>query len=87
MRAWRRTRTRSTTDTLPYPYISECRAKGREEGLAEGETKSVLLVLEGRGLAITEEQRERITSCTDTGRLEKWLRLAGVVATVDELPT
>ncbi|MEU9891804.1 hypothetical protein [Sphaerisporangium sp. NPDC051011] len=75
--------------TKTYPYISELRAKGREEGRkegrAEGEANSILLVLEGRGLAITESHRKRITSCTDTGQLEQWLLRAGTVLTTDEL--
>ncbi|RCG21872.1 hypothetical protein DQ384_35950 [Sphaerisporangium album] len=84
---------RTLMDTKTHPYISELRAKGRqegreegrEEGLVKGEAKSVLLVLEGRGLAVTDVQRERISSCTDIGQLEQWLRRAGTVATTDEL--
>ncbi|MFC6081494.1 hypothetical protein [Sphaerisporangium aureirubrum] len=47
--------------TKTHAYISEIRAQGREEGREEGvvvgAAKSILLVLEGRGLAVTEEQR------------------------------
>ncbi|MFC4536278.1 hypothetical protein [Sphaerisporangium dianthi] len=47
--------------------------------------KSLPLVLKGRGLVISEEQRERITSCRDEEQLEKWLLRACAVATTDEL--
>ena len=34
------------------------------------------LVLEARGLDVTEAERERITACTDLRQLKKWIRRA-----------
>ncbi|GAA1514795.1 hypothetical protein GCM10009677_55010 [Sphaerisporangium rubeum] len=100
---------RTLMATQTYTYVSELRAKGREEGrvegreegreegrtegreegrtegLIEGEAKSILLMLEVRGLAVTDEQRRRITSCTDTDQLEGWVRRAVTAAGTEDL--
>jgi hypothetical protein len=48
-------------------------------------TESLLLVLEGRGLHPSDEQRAAIESCSDPERLQRWLRAAGRVGSVAEL--
>jgi len=59
--------------------------KGEASGIAKGEAsgvaKGVVAVLEARGLAVTDNQRERILGCSDLAQLDRWLRLA---ATVDQ---
>lgn len=60
-------------------------AVGKAEGKAEGEAQAVLAVLEARGLAVTAEQRERITACTDLAVLEGWIRHAVTAGSVDDL--
>ncbi|GAA1266487.1 hypothetical protein GCM10009677_18400 [Sphaerisporangium rubeum] len=72
---------RTLMATKTHTYISEMRAKGRVEGCAE----SVLVVLEGRGLTVTDAERERIIGCTDTDQLRQWLLRAVTAASVDEL--
>lgn len=66
-------------------YVAEGRAEGKAEGKVEGEARAVLLVLDGRGVEVSDEQRERITSCTDTAQLEEWLRRAGTVGVAEQL--
>jgi hypothetical protein len=63
----------------------EIRQQGREQGLAQGQHLSLMLMLEGRGLLPNDEQRATIESCTDPVRLQRWLRAAGRVASVAEL--
>ena len=58
---------------------------GRQEGRQEGQHASLLLVLEGRGLDPSDEQRAAIESCTDPERLQRWLRATGRVNSVAEL--
>jgi hypothetical protein len=55
--------------------------------IAEGEAKGVLLILETRGIEVTEEQRQRITGCGDPEQLEAWIRRAVTVTSADELFT
>lgn len=56
------------------------RAQGQAEGIAqgkaEGQAAAILLVLEQRGLDVTDEVRERITGCDDTETLRTWLTRA-----------
>lgn len=45
----------------------------REEGRASEAAESVLSLLAARQLAVSDEQRARITACRDLGRLRAWL--------------
>ena len=45
----------------------------------------MLDVLDTRGLAITDAQRDRIVNCDDLKTLSRWIRRAVTVASVDEL--
>lgn len=55
------------------------------DGKAEGEAKGILRVLEVRGLAVSDEVRERISTCTDLDRLNDWLDRAGTVEHAEDL--
>jgi hypothetical protein len=63
----------------------EGEARGRAEGEAEGRARALLLVLEGRGLPMTEEQRAQIRVCADLALLEGWLVAALTAPSVAEL--
>lgn len=60
-------------------------ARSKTEGKAEGRAKSLLQVLEVRGVAVTAEQRERILRCEDEAVHEQWLTRAITARTADEL--
>ena len=55
------------------------------EAEARGRAESVLVVLEARGIAVTDEQRQEILGCRDLDRLNGWLRRAALAASADEL--
>lgn len=55
------------------------------KGKAEGEALALLTVLDGRGITLSDEQRERIQACTDLDRLQGWLKVAGTIVRADEL--
>ncbi|MFB6507604.1 MULTISPECIES: hypothetical protein [unclassified Streptomyces] len=59
----------------------------RDEGRAKGLAESVLLVLQARGITITDEIRERIGSCDDSRLLLRWLNRAATATTADEVFT
>lgn len=67
--------------------LEKAYVEGKDEGKAAGEAKGVLRVLEVRGLPVSDDVRERITSCTDLARLDDWLDRAGTVTDVAELFT
>ncbi|WP_067480323.1 hypothetical protein [Actinomadura hibisca] len=55
------------------------------EGVAKGEAKMLLHVLDGRGITLSEEGRERIGSCTDEAQLLAWMDRALNVTSEEEL--
>ena len=52
--------------------MAEGRAEGRAEGEVLGEAKMLLKLLQLKGFALTEVQRERVMACRDTALLEAW---------------
>ncbi|MEN3535938.1 hypothetical protein AAH991_12545 [Microbispora sp. ZYX-F-249] len=64
-------------DYLGDKYFSHWKDQGRAEAL--------LIMLDARGLEISDDVRERIQRCEDTNQLEAWVRRAAVITTVDEL--
>ena len=68
-----------------YEWRSDFAKAHRAEGRAEGEAKALLLVLEGRGIAVRNEVRKRVMSCVDSDQLEGWLRRAAVVDRAEDL--
>jgi hypothetical protein len=66
-------------------YRAQGREEGRQEGRAQGEAEAILIFLESRGIAVSDEVRERVTSCTDQETLQSWLRRAAKVETAEEL--
>ncbi|MGW5606912.1 hypothetical protein ACWEWI_12570 [Streptomyces sp. NPDC003753] len=63
-------------------YISE---EIRDEGRAQGRAEDILVVLEQRGLDISEDVRRRITDCTDPDVLRRWLIRAVTAGKAEEI--
>lgn len=51
----------------------------------EGGIRALLVILEERGLEVSEEHHARIGTCADRGQLEVWIRRALSIRHVDEL--
>jgi hypothetical protein len=64
---------------------TEGKAEGRAEGEAKGKRDALLLVLDGRGLAITRPERAAILACDDPAKLDRWIAASGKAASVGEL--
>jgi hypothetical protein len=60
-------------------------AEGEAKGKAEGKAEDVLKLLDARGLSLSKEQRQRVTSCTDPAQLDLWFERAITVRTVAEV--
>ncbi|MGW5130630.1 hypothetical protein [Streptomyces sp. NPDC004135] len=71
--------------TLFEETYLEGKAEGKVEGKAESQVELILRVLEKRGIPITPDARERITSCTDLDTLTRWFDRSLTVATAQEL--
>ncbi|WP_081240896.1 hypothetical protein [Streptomyces viridosporus] len=67
-------------------YISEeIRDEGRAQGRAQGRAEDVLLVLEQRGLDVSDDVRRRVTDCTDPELLRHWLTRAVTAPKAEEI--
>jgi len=60
-------------------------SQGEAMGEAKGEAKAILTVLEVRGIAVPDEVRTRIATCTDLDQLEAWIRRAATITKIEDL--
>ncbi len=60
-------------------------AKGEARGEATGKAKSILQILEVRGVVVSPALQEEILRCSDLDRLDRWLRQAVLASSSDEL--
>jgi hypothetical protein len=60
-------------------------AEGEARGEARGEAKVVLRLLDVRGVALTQEQRDQVTACTDAVQLDRWLDRVITASTAAEV--
>ncbi len=56
-----------------------------EQEVRESRGRAVLAILRARGLAVSDEQREKIQSCSDVNTLDRWLERAAVVQSAEEV--
>lgn len=72
-----------------YPYPSQLRLQGREEGReegrAEGQAKSIIAVLDDRGISMEDADRERILGCAEPETLGTWLHRSLRISAIAEL--
>ncbi|WP_316773540.1 RpnC/YadD family protein [Streptomyces sasae] len=73
------------TSFFTSSLAEELRDEGRVEGKAQGVAESLLLVLAGRDIEVSEEARERITTCDDHDVLTTWLTRAMRAASTAEV--
>ncbi|MEV4222896.1 hypothetical protein [Nonomuraea sp. NPDC049725] len=53
--------------------------------LAKGQAHALLLILKAKGIQVTGQDRERISTCTDIPTLDTWIGRAAVSDTLDEV--
>jgi hypothetical protein len=59
------------------PFSRQLRAEGRAE--------AVLIALDKRGVAISDEQRARVAGCIDLDQLDEWLGRAVTATSASEV--
>ncbi|MFF0104781.1 hypothetical protein [Streptomyces hirsutus] len=57
-------------------FQSETAQSLRAEGRVEGRVEDILRLLQGRGIEVSEEDRERVTGCRDLDTLDVWFTRA-----------
>lgn len=73
------------TSPISEEIRAEGRAKGLAEGLADGKAEDTLLLLDGRGVHVSEADRNRITSCRDLDTLNRWFTRAITATSASEV--
>ncbi len=66
-------------------FRSESAQKLREQGRAEGRMQDLLMILQHRGVAVSDVAADRIRACDDEAQLTTWLRRSLDVSSVDQL--
>ncbi|WP_232524202.1 hypothetical protein [Nocardiopsis gilva] len=75
----------STSWPVYSPFAREHFGRGKEEGRTEEATRLLLRTLEVRAINISDEIRDRITTCTDLEQIETWLDRALIVERADDI--
>lgn len=65
--------------------ITEGITEGRTEGRAEGEAQALLMVLNARHIAVSDEDAVRILSCADLRTLDLWLLRAATARKIEDI--
>lgn len=73
------------TSDYEKTFVERIHEQGISEGEAKGKAESVLKLLDARRLAPSQEQRQRVTSCTDPAQLDLWFDRAITVGTAAEV--
>jgi predicted transposase/invertase (TIGR01784 family) len=76
---------RETAVLMHRHLINSSLEHGLRLGRAEGEANAVIAVLQARGIAVTNEQRQQILECTDLERLNGWIRKSVTLTSANEL--
>src|SRR3984957_4407553 len=74
-----------TTSKYEKTFVERIHDQGIAEGKAEGKAEAVLRLLDARPLAPSTEQRQQVTSCTDSAQLDLWFDRAITVGTAAEV--
>jgi hypothetical protein len=74
-----------TTSDYEKTFVERIHDQGISEGEAKGKAEAVLRLLDARHLAPSTEQRQRVTSCTDSGQLDLWFDRAVTAGTAAEV--
>ena len=59
--------------------------KEHSEGYREGLARAVIVVLRAHGIAVSDEERERILAEKNLGRLERWLERVALAASLADV--
>jgi hypothetical protein len=71
--ARRRLETMMTTMEWKSDFIEGFVQQGLQQGAAQAKSEAVLKIIDARAIAVTAEQRNQVSSCTDIAQLDEWL--------------
>jgi hypothetical protein len=67
------------------PLSQEIRAEGEAKGIVKTKIKDILMLLDGRGVPVSDTDRHRITSCDDLDTLDHWFARAITATSTSEV--
>ncbi|QYC39433.1 hypothetical protein Nocox_09045 [Nonomuraea coxensis DSM 45129] len=70
---------------MTYPYMGEYAESLIAKGEVKGEANAIFLILEGRGIPVSDEVRGQVLACSDKDTLEAWLLRALTIETAEAL--
>lgn len=62
-----------TTMEWKSDFIEGFVQQGLQQGAAQAKSEAVLKIIDARAIAVTAEQRNQVSSCTDIAQLDEWL--------------
>ncbi len=68
-----------------YEFRTELIGRPFREGEAKGRAEAILGVLDARGIAVSNEVRERVNASSDLDELDRWVRRAAKVDSAEDL--
>ncbi|WP_444962541.1 hypothetical protein [Nocardiopsis sp. M1B1] len=68
-----------------YEFRTELIGRPFREGRIEGRAEAILGVLDARGIAVSNEARERVNASSDLDELDRWVRRAAKVDSAEDL--
>ena len=68
-----------------YEYQSDFAKTHQALGRAAGRAEAVLAVLDARGFVVSETDKARVLACTDAAILDRWIRNAATISSVEAL--
>jgi hypothetical protein len=74
-----------TTIEWKSDFIEGFHRQGREEGLEQGKAEYLLKIIDARRIAVTDQERQQVTSCTDITQLDLWFERALVATTAADI--
>ena len=83
--ARRRLETMMTTMEWKSDFIESYVPQGVQQGEVKAKAEGVIKIIDTRGIHATDQQRDRVSSCTDIAQLDEWFDRALVAASAADI--
>lgn len=74
-----------TTIEWKSEFIEGFHRQGLEQGLEQGKAEYLLKIIDARRIAVTGQERQQVTSCTDLTQLDRWFDRALTATTAADI--
>ena len=74
-----------TTMEWKSDFIESYVQQGVQQGEVKAKAEGVIKIIDTRGIHATDQQRDRVSSCTDIAQLDEWFDRALVAASAADI--